>query len=374
MTNPRANDATTEVAGRADFSGIRYAQVWEDADILRAGLATRPGDACLSIASAGDNAIALLLDDPAEVLAVDLSAAQLACVALRVAAYRVLDHDELLELMGSRPSDRRAELYARCAGKGGLDAEARSFWDAHPALIAAGIGSAGKFERYFAAFRRWCLPLIAGRATIDALVEPRSPVERERFYRERWDSWRWRLLFRVFFSRAAMGRLGRDPEFFRYVEGSVAERIMARARHALVELDPSENPYLAWILFGRHRAALPCALRSEHFETIRARIDRLRWARMPFEEALREPRRFDRFNASDIFEYMSREATDTLLARVAHAGRPQGRIAYWNMLVPRARPDALADRLASHDEEARRLFLRDKAFFYARFVIEEILR
>jgi S-adenosylmethionine-diacylglycerol 3-amino-3-carboxypropyl transferase len=95
---------------------------------------------------------------------------------------------------------------------------------------------------------------------------------------------------------------------------------------------------------------------------------------MPFEEALREPRRFDRFNASDIFEYMSREATDTLLARVAHAGRPQGRIAYWNMLVPRARPDALADRLASHDEEARRLFLRDKAFFYARFVIEEILR
>jgi S-adenosylmethionine-diacylglycerol 3-amino-3-carboxypropyl transferase len=363
---------TTEVAARADFSAIRYAQVWEDADILRAGLATRPGDACLSIASAGDNAIALLLDDPAEVLAVDLSAAQLACVALRVAAYRALEHGEFLELIGSRPSDRRADLYARCARSGGLDEESRAFWNAHPALIASGIGAAGKFERYFSLFRRWCLPLIASRTTVDALVQPRSREERDRFYRERWDSWRWRLLFRVFFSRFAMGRLGRDPEFFRYVEGSVAERIMARARHALVDLDPSENPYLAWILFGAHRAALPCALRAEHFDTIRARIDRLRWARMPIEEALRERAHFDRFNASDIFEYMSAAASDALLARIAHAGRPSGRIAYWNMLVPRSRPEALADRLEPRDEEARQLFLLDKAFFYSRFVIEEI--
>ncbi len=363
---------TTEVAARADFSAIRYAQVWEDADILRAGLATRPGDACLSIASAGDNAIALLLDDPAEVLAVDLSAAQLACVALRVAAYRTLDHGEFLELIGSRPSERRADLYARCARGGGLDPEAREFWNAHPSLIASGIGGAGKFERYFSLFRRWCLPLIASRSTVNALVAPRPREERERFFRERWDSWRWRLLFRVFFSRFAMGRLGRDPEFFRYVEGSVAERIMARARHALVELDPSENPYLAWILFGTHRTALPCALRAEHYDTIRSRIDRLRWARMPIEEALRERSRFDRFNASDIFEYMSGPSSDALLARMAHAGRPGGRVAYWNMLVPRSRPEALADRLEPRDEEARRLFLLDKAFFYARFVIEEI--
>jgi S-adenosylmethionine-diacylglycerol 3-amino-3-carboxypropyl transferase len=363
---------TSEIAERADFSAIRYAQVWEDADILRAGLATRPGDRCLSIASAGDNAIALLLDDPAEVLAVDLSTAQLACVALRVAAYRSLEHEELLELMGSRPSARRLELYRRCATCGGLDADARSFWDARPELVAAGIGAAGRFERYFALFRRWCLPLVASRRTIEDLLVPRARAERERFHRERWDSWRWRLLFRVFFSRFAMGRLGRDPEFFRYVEGDVAARIMVRARHALVELDPSRNPYLAWILLGRHAAALPCALRPEHFETIRARIDRLHWTCMPIEDALDERGRWDRFNASDIFEYMAPAASERLLARMADAGRPGGRIAYWNMLVPRSRPESLADRLRPLDDEARRLFAEDKAFFYARFVLEEI--
>src|SRR5438045_9643173 len=104
----------SEVAARADFSGIRYAQCWEDADILLDGLDIQPGDVCLSIASAGDNSLALLARRPARVVALDLSPAQLACVELRVAAYRELSHPELLELIGSTPSRRRLDLYRRC--------------------------------------------------------------------------------------------------------------------------------------------------------------------------------------------------------------------------------------------------------------------
>src|SRR5216684_1368819 len=75
----------SEVAARADFSGIRYAQCWEDADILLEGLDIQPGDICLAIASAGDNALAMLSRAPQRVIALDLSPAQLACVELRVA-------------------------------------------------------------------------------------------------------------------------------------------------------------------------------------------------------------------------------------------------------------------------------------------------
>src|SRR5207248_3920661 len=116
----------SEVAARADFTGVRYAQCWEDADILLAGLDVQPGDVCLSIASAGDNALALLTRRPARVIALDLSPAQLACVDLRVAAYRALEHAELLELIGSTRSRRRRELYGRCRPL--LGADARSFW------------------------------------------------------------------------------------------------------------------------------------------------------------------------------------------------------------------------------------------------------
>src|SRR5437763_16682991 len=54
----------SEAAERADFSGIRYAQCWEDADILLAALEPGPGKRCLSIASAGDNTLALLSRNP----------------------------------------------------------------------------------------------------------------------------------------------------------------------------------------------------------------------------------------------------------------------------------------------------------------------
>ena len=95
--------ADTDIAKRAKFDIIRYAQAWEDADILVAALRPKAGDTVVSIASAGDNALALLAEGPERVIAVDLNPVQLACVRMRVAMYRVLSHEHFLELMGSRP-------------------------------------------------------------------------------------------------------------------------------------------------------------------------------------------------------------------------------------------------------------------------------
>ncbi len=362
----------SEAADRADFSEIRYAQVWEDADVLLAALDVRPGDVCVSIASAGDNALALLTRQPSRVIALDLSDAQLHCLGLRVAAYRALGHAELLELLGSRPSARRAELYARCRAV--LSDGARAFWDARPDAIAHGAAGAGKFERYFSLFRTRVLPLIHSRRTIDALLQPRDTEARRQFYRTRWDTRRWRMFFRIFFSRAVMGRLGRDPEFFRYVEADVPAAILRRTEHALTDLDPSDNPYVHWILTGTHGAALPCALRPEHFDTIRANLDRLEWHRTSLEEFLDRgtDRIFDRFNLSDLFEYVSAEHHERLLETIVRRARPGGRIAYWNMLAPRRRPEALAGKLRALDDLASRLHDEDRAFFYAALRIEEV--
>lgn len=365
--------ASSAITARADFSAIRYAQCWEDADALLAGLAIQPGDNCLSIASAGDNTLALLAQSPGHVLAIDVSDAQLACLALRVAAYRRLEHAELLELMGSRPSERREELYLRC--RGGLSPDERRFWDARLNVIRAGIGGAGKFERYFRLFRERVLPLVESRAKVAQLLAGGAHAERRAFYAREWDTWRWRLLFRLFFSRALMGRLGRDPEFFAYVEGSVANRLLQRTQYALTELNPAENPYLHWILTGTHQTALPYALRPENFDAIRANLDRLEWRRQSLEEylATAEAHSVDRFNLSDVFEYVSREQYARLLARLADVGRPGGRLLYWNMLAPRGYLDELAHRLWPLADLAERLHRQDKAFFYSALVIEEIV-
>jgi S-adenosylmethionine-diacylglycerol 3-amino-3-carboxypropyl transferase len=363
----------SEIATRADFEGIRYAQCWEDADVLLQALDVRPDHVCLSIASAGDNALALLSRSPRRVIALDLSAAQLACLELRVAAYRSLSHAELLGLIGSVISDRRPSLYRTCRSQ--LSDPARSFWDAHPNEIKHGIGGAGKFERYFAKFRALVMPLVHSRRQVRKLLQGGGREERYGFYRREWDTWRWRLMFHVFFSRFVMGRLGRDPSFFRYVQGSVADRILERTRHALTELNPAENPYLQWILAGRHTTALPFALRPENFEAIRANLDRLEWHAVALEDYLdaQDKRTFDGYNLSDIFEYMSEENYHRLLGKLVARGRPGGRLAYWNMLAPRVRPEALAGQLQPLSDLAGKLHQADKAFFYSRFVVEAIV-
>jgi S-adenosylmethionine-diacylglycerol 3-amino-3-carboxypropyl transferase len=362
----------SEAAARADFSAIRYAQVWEDADVLLEALDVQPGDTCLSIASAGDNALALLTRRPARVVALDLSPAQLACAALRVAAYRTLEHHELLELIGSRASDRRAELYRRCRAV--LDEEPRRFWDERPHLVAAGIGGAGRFERYFTLFRTRVLPLVHRRSAVERLLQPRPLGARRAFYERQWDTWRWRLLFRMFFSRFVMGRLGRDPEFFKYVEADVAGSILERTKHALTELDPSRNPYVHWILTGTHGEALPCALRPEHFDVIRSHVDRIEWRCQSIEEylAVAGAQTIDRYNLSDLFEYVSPEAHTGMLGQIVRTGRPGARAVYWNMLAPRKRPESMADRLEALDDEAARLHRADRAFFYSALRIERV--
>ncbi len=363
----------SEAAARSDFSRLRYAQCWEDADILLEALDVRPGHVCLSIASAGDNTLALLSRHPARVIALDLSPMQIACLELRVAAYRELSHQELLQFMGSLPGTHREDLYRRCRVR--LSPGARRFWDAQPVQVARGIGGAGRFERYFALFRARLLPLLQPRERVERLLRGGPQEMRKALYDLEWNSRRWRLLFRIFFSRFVMARLGRDPGFFRYVEGGVAGPILERTRHALTTLNPAENPYLQWILTGRHLTALPYALRPENFELIRTHLDRLEYHCCHLEEFLETcpEGKIDRFNLSDIFEYMSPDNYRRLLERLVRAGRRGGRLAYWNLLAERRRPADMGDRLRSMTAFARRLHQQDKAFFYRDFILEEII-
>ena len=369
-----SSDRSGSIVHRADFSAIRYAQVWEDADILAEGLAIGPGDRVLSIASAGDNALALLAEGPDEVVAVDLSPAQLACLALRVAAFRELAHDEVLQLVGARPSDQRAALYARC--RPALSSDERRFWDARPDAVAQGIGEDGKFERYLRTFRRRILPLAQPKRRVRQLVAGGGTVEERRAWYDRaWDTPRWRLLFRVFASRFVLGRMGRDPSFFDHVEGAVADRLMRRIRDAVTATDPSENPYLLWILTGSVGEALPRYLRPEAFEPIRERLDRISWRCASLEDVLAEagPGAFSQYNLSDVFEYVDPAHADALFARLAGAGRPGARLAYWNLLADRRPSPALRDRLRPLDELATRLHALDKAPFYGAFRIDEVV-
>lgn len=362
------------IQSRARFDLVRYANCWEDADILFTALEPRPGKRILSIGSAGDNALALLASG-AEVVAVDLSPAQLACIELRRAAFHSLDHPALLGFLGVRPANDRWETWLQLRPE--LPAESQAFWDTRAESIRQGFIHDGKFEHYFRKFRSYILPLIHPRRTTEEWLREKTRQQRIDFYAQRWNNWRWRLLFRVFFSRFVMGRLGRDPEFFRYVEGSVGQRILERTGYALTELSTHDNPYLVYILSGNYGTALPRYLRPENFAAVRAGLDRLHVVRGSIDEVARDWAKrpdggFDGYNLSDIFEYMSPELTSSVYGRLLSAARPKARLAYWNMLVPRSAPQEFANRVVQLSELSKSLFGQDKAWFYSAFVIDEV--
>ena len=266
---------------------------------------------------------------------------------------------------------------ARARGVHACRADAQTFWALASATSSSpiGLGGIGKFERYFRILQRYLLPAVHSPRNGRRVARfPLARLDRERFMRERWNTWRWRLLLNAFFSRFAMGRLGRDPAFFDHVEGSVAAMWRGALCTPAVDLDPAANPYLHWIMKGTHGAALPLAWRAEHFDTIRSRLDRLDIRQGSLEAFVSTGEKADGFNFSDIFEYMSQGDIRGGLCEPRRRGQSAG-----------------AARLLEHDggaaPDARRLRWRvraladaekrgkaiDKAFFYADFVVEEVL-
>lgn len=362
---------SSEIATKAAFDHIRYAQLWEDADVLTQALGDCAGKTLVSICSAGDNALAMLTLDPAKVVVVDLSPAQIACLKLRIGAFRTLDHGQFLELMGARPSARRDALLTTALEF--CDAETRAFWqDQSGDVRLHGAGGVGKFERYFRIFRTRLLPLVHSRKTIDAIFSSRPKAARQAFLDTRFNTWRWRLLLNMFFSRLVMGRLGRDKAFFDHVKGSPAQHVARRIHHAAVECDPSENPYLHWIMKGTHGDALPMTWRAEHYNTIRARLNRLDIRPGSLESFVSTGEKAAGFNLSDIFEYMSPQVFEEVYGSILSAAAPGARLVYWNMMAPRRVPPEFAARVSTLTPLEDRLKAIDKAFFYSDFVVEQV--
>jgi S-adenosylmethionine-diacylglycerol 3-amino-3-carboxypropyl transferase len=257
-----------------------------------------------------------------------------------------------------------------------LTQASQDFWNNHAAAIDGGIIHAGRFENYFRTFRTWVLPLIHSQARREQLLEAKDALDRQRFWEQQWNTIRWRLLFRIFFSRFLMARLGRDPEFFRYVEGSVADQIMKRTEYAFTELSTHDNPYLEYIVRGTFRPALPPYLRPENFELIRAGLGRMTLAQGPIEEVGKryQDSGFDGFNLSDIFEYLDPDTSRQLYGKLLALARPKARLAYWNTFVPRSCPPEFLDRVQPLRSLADRLLAQDRAFFYSKFEVDEVVR
>ncbi len=347
---------------------IRYANCWEDADILLEGLDVKAGDKVLSVGSAGDNSFSILVKNPSLVVAVDINAVQLNLIELKRAAFINLNYSEFLEFLGFAKSDQRLNYFV--ALKDSLSQEVSDYWEEHLDQIEKGIIYEGKFEKYFHLFKSYVLPLIHTKKRIETLFTPKSAEEHRVFYTKKWNNFRWRLLFKVFFSKFVMGRFGRDPKFLNEVKVTVSEFIFNKAETHLISTACIENYYLKFILTGTFGDHLPHYARKENFELIKTRLDKLVTHQGLAEEAFEKFGQFDAFNLSNIFEYMDDSVFSAVSKGLNEMGTAGARYAYWNLMVPRK--IAMVVGGVQHVEElSTSLSKKDKGFFYGQFLVDK---
>jgi S-adenosylmethionine-diacylglycerol 3-amino-3-carboxypropyl transferase len=363
------------------FDFLRYANVWEDAAVLARGLRIRPGARVLSIGSAGDNCFALLNEDPALVVAADLNPTQLYLIELKRAVILRLPYAQALTFLGFDKRDIqkrdallttqtfRLQVFADI--KADLGEAARHYWETHTEDVKKGVIHAGKFERYFRLFARWVLPLIHTRAACEKLLAPKSEAEQRHFYETHWNTRRWRLLFKVFFGRRVMGKIGRDPAFLREVKIPVAEYIFQKAARELASTAAQHNFMLRYNLCGSYGSLLPDYLENEtRYIQIRERLDRIVLFRGYVQEAGAEYGPFDAMNLSDIFEYMDEKTFKAVADRLHAMARPGCRIAYWNLMAPRRLSEVSPAFFRPEITCAEDTGLHDRGFYYERFLTD----
>jgi S-adenosylmethionine-diacylglycerol 3-amino-3-carboxypropyl transferase len=218
---------------------------------------------------------------------------------------------------------------------------------------------------------------VHGRRRVAGWFDLGSVDAQREYYARVWDTWRWRGLFRLFFSKRVMAARGRSPEQFAHVQGEIGDVLLGRARHVLCDLPLRDNGYVQWMLMGDWAATegVPEYLTERGHAALGEVVERTTFLTAPLEQHLEAvaPGTYDGFNLSDVFEYLSEPVTAGLLAGLARAGRPGARLAWWELFVRRARPDSLGDRLRSLPDLGERLHEVDRAFVYGGFRVEEVL-
>ena len=377
---------------KVDFSLIRYSQCWEDTEILLESLDINEKDICFGILSAGDNVFSMLTKNPQKIVALDISFPQIALAKLKREVFKSFSYEEMLKFMGIKSSSERIGMYEKI--RSNLEESVKNYWDFNKEAIENGIIHIGKFEKFFKIFRKRILPFVHNKKRIVKLLEKKSRQERTEYYNSHWNNFRWKLMFKLFFSRYVVGKLGRDKEFFRYAEKNISEEMKERSRYALCELNPYENPYINYILTGNYRKdCLPYFLRKENFDKIRKNLHKVEIFQSSVEEYLDQiDFKINKFNLSDIFEYMSAENYSKLMGKIYDNAENNALLAYWNLIVERnsekldykktdseiavtgKETNVNGKKYERMKELDRKLHEKDMTFFYTDFVVEKVIK
>jgi S-adenosylmethionine-diacylglycerol 3-amino-3-carboxypropyl transferase len=365
------------------FSGLVYAQIWEDPVVDMEALAVTPDCHIVTIASGGCNALSYLTANPAAVTAVDLNTAHVAFNSLKHAAVRHLpDYASFYRFFAQADAKENLRAY-KVHIRPFLDETTRNYWEGRDMIGRRRIGGFAKniYKRGLLGNFIGTAHLLAKLYRVDLkdlldakdIDEQRSifetklaPIFDKKFVR--WLIDQPASLFGLGIPPAQYDALAADDP------AGIGAVLRGRLEKLACDFDVKDN-YFAQQAFGRGYAqgpgaSLPPYLQEANYADLVARIDRVEILHANFTTHLSEcpPKSRDRYLLLDAQDWMTDVQLTELWTQITRTARPGARVVFRTAaaptLLPGRVPQVILDQWDYRAAESLDFTRRDRSSIY----------
>ena len=354
---------------RPFFKKIAYSTCWEDFNTINSALKINKNDRLISISSAGDNVLNALLKNPKKILSIDFNPKQNYLLELKIKAIQKLNHNEFLELLGVKESNKRKEIYEKIRKK--LSKNAQVFWDQNIKLIEKGITYNGRQERYIKLIGR-TIRSFKGDEVIINFLKIKDKKKQEQFFQKNIRDLVWDLFFKIFYSKPVM-LFAKDKLVLSQInDNSVHTKFKQRAEYAIEKIPVYKNPFTSLALIGSYlnENYYPEYLKEKNFKQLKKNIDRIEIKNGRLIDILKKLPKdsYSKFNLSNVLDWVSNEEFKDTIKEIKRVSKKNGRFCYFNTLIKRHLPRNLKN-IKSYKKNANKLLKKDRSFLYGNFEI-----
>jgi S-adenosylmethionine-diacylglycerol 3-amino-3-carboxypropyl transferase len=286
------------------------------------------------ITSAGDNALAYLLDGPQRVNCIDVNPRQNALLDLKLAGLRALTWDSFFEIFGEGRQKSFADTYTLQL-RPQLAVASQSFWDKNrhyfkPSGLRQGLyyhGSSGLFAWCAARLLHLDGPL---RKAINTLFEAKDLTEQQNRYFALEDRLLKRLVGRDAQQKISLSLVGvpaSQRAFMAQECGGYRNYVRDAFRHIFTELPIQDNYFYSLYLNGKYtRDCCPDYLKASNFDTLKKLAGRVELHTTTIANfLLRQPSKYSHFVLLDHQDWLAENA-------------PQALTEEWELIMANSRP------------------------------------
>lgn len=388
---PLSRDGLSERLFGMLFSGLVYAQIWEDPEVDMEAMELKPGHSLVTIGSGGCNMLTYLSRDPKSIDVVDLNPHHVALNRLKLAAFRTLpDHAAVVRQFGMENIKGNSRNYDRFISPA-LDTSTQAYWSKRTlsgrrriSVFNRNIYRTGLLGRFITAGH--VLARLHG-VKLTEITQTRSLREQRQFFDERIAPLFEKPLIRWMTSRkSSLFGLGIPPQQYDELASlSEGGTIAPVLRHRLEKLAchfPMRENYFAWQAFARrypkpHEGALPAYLKAEYYPAIRRNAERVTVHHANFTELLsgKPAASVDRYVLLDAQDWMNDNQLNALWAEITRTAAPGARVIFRTAaeksVLDGRLSAALLDQWTYHAERSAELNKQDRSAIYGGFHIYE---